>query len=46
MRQHRRQDSFIHSFITCLPIRRSGALQQAFYGRPSSLPSIGISSTM
>ena len=34
--------SFIHSFITRFPIRRSGALQQAFYGSPPSCPVLGF----
>ena len=33
--------SFIHSFITRFTIRRSGALQQAFYGSPPSCPVLG-----
>ena len=34
---------FIHSFITCFPIRRSGALQQTFYGSPPTCPVLGFS---
>ena len=33
--------SFIHSFITRFPIRRSGALQQTIYGSPSARPVLG-----
>ena len=29
---------FIHSFISCFPIRRSGPLQQTFYGSPPTCP--------
>ncbi len=35
--------SFIHSFITRFPIRRSGALQQTFYGSPPACPVLGFS---
>ena len=31
-----------HSFITRFPIRRSGALQQTFYGSPPACPVLGI----
>ncbi len=37
---------FIHSFITRFPIRRSGAVQQTFYGSPPTCPILGIFSTM
>ena len=30
--------AIIHSFITRFPIRRSGALQQTFYGSPPACP--------
>ena len=33
---------FIHSFITRFPIRRSGALQQTFYGSPPACPVLGF----
>ena len=33
-----------HSFITCFPIRRSGALQQTFYGSPPSCSILGFPS--
>ena len=32
------QARFIYSFITRLPIRKSGALQQTFYGSPPNCP--------
>ncbi len=32
----------IHSFITRFPIRRSGALQQTFYGSPPTCPVLGF----
>ena len=32
----------LHSFISCPPIRRSGALQQAFYGSPPPCPVLGF----
>ena len=35
-------ESFIHSFITRLPTRRSGALQQTFYGSPPACPAMGF----
>ena len=34
--------SFIHSFITCLPIRRSGAVAAGILWQPSGLPCLGI----
>ena len=34
--------SFIHSFITRLPIHRSGAFQQAFTGSPPACPVLGL----
>ncbi len=34
--------AFIHSFITRFPIRRSGALQQTFYGSPPTCPVLGF----
>ena len=34
--------SFIHSFIPRFPIRRSGALQQTFYGSPPACPVLGF----
>ena len=33
---------FIYSFITRFPIRRSGALQQTFYGSPPACPVLGF----
>ena len=32
----------MHSFIARLPIRRSGALQQTFYGSPAACPVLGF----
>ena len=34
--------SFIHSFITRIPTRRSCALQQTFYGSPQACPLLGF----
>ena len=34
--------SAIHSFITRLPTRRLGALQQPFYGGPPACPVLGV----
>ena len=34
--------AFIHSFITCFSIRRSGALQQTFCGSPPPCPVLGF----
>ena len=37
------RNKFTHSFITCFPIRRSGALQQTVYGSPPACPVLGFS---
>ena len=38
---HIQSFSLVHSFIACLPVRRSGALQQTFHGSPPARPVLG-----